>query len=368
MTRRHWLLSLPGGVRAFSQRKPSIQTGVVARADGAAFALNAIPCVTATPGGNLIAVWCARAADPKSKLRVVGVRSSDGGLTWTPPFALIDNAGKSDADPSIVIDGKRIVVLCSTLTVPGKILATETWVTASDDEGKSWTQPIQASQPHKYTDGKVHVGHKLKDGRLAVGYSWDVFCEKGLSPATEGEMELRAGLMFSSDGGRHWVAGGDMSAHPAKLTPHAVNGVDEPATVILENGEVYALLRTATDHLWESRSRDAGASWSAPVPSPLVGHNAPAALWRLRDSGDVVVAWNESPLNRWPLVAAISRDGCRTWSRSKVIVDTGGQQVSYPSVTQDRDGAIVAVWQQDLPGRKGREIRMARFDREWLLE
>ena len=69
------------------------------------------------------------------------------------------------------------------------------------------------------------MGHKLKDGRLAVGYSWDIFCEQGLSPATEGEMEVRAGLMFSSDGGRHWVAGGDISARPAKLTPHAVNGI-----------------------------------------------------------------------------------------------------------------------------------------------
>src|SRR5215831_13132925 len=200
MTRRRWLLWLPGSACAFSQRKPSIHTGVVARADGAAFMLNAIPCVTATPDGNLIAVWCARAADPKSKLRVVGALSSDGGLIWTPLFPLIDNPGKSDADPNIIVDGRRIVVLSSTLPVPGKILVTETWLTVSEDDGKSWTRPIQVTQPHKYTNGKVHVGHKLKDGRLAVGYSWDIFCEQGLSPATEGEMELRAGLMFSSDG------------------------------------------------------------------------------------------------------------------------------------------------------------------------
>jgi len=339
MTRRGCFLLLAGGARAFSQRKPAIETAVV-----------------------------ARAADPKSKLRIVGALSSDGGRSWTAPFALIDNPGKSDADPNIVVDGGRIVVLCSTLPTPGKILLTETWMTASEDDGKSWSPPVLTTQPHKYTNGKVHVGHKLKDGRLAVGYSWDIFCEQGLSPATQGELELRAGLMLSSDGGRHWVAGGDISARPPKLTPHAVNGVDEPATVILEDGEVYALLRTGTDHLWESRSRNAGASWSAPVPSRLVGHNAPAALWRLRGSGDVVVAWNQSPKDRWPLVAAISQDGCRTWSKPRIIVDTGGRQASYPSVTQDREGAIVVVWQQDLPDRKGREIRMARFDRAWLLE
>jgi hypothetical protein len=313
-------------------------------------------------------VWCARAADPKSKLRVAGALSSDGGLVWTPPFPLIDNPGKSDADPNIVVDGRRIVVLSSTVPVPGKILVTETWMTASEDDGKSWTPPVQVSLPHKYTDGKVHVGYKLKDGRLAVGYSWDIFCEQGLSPATEGEMDLRAGLMFSSDDGRHWVAGGDISAHPGKLTPHAVNGVDEPATVILDTGEIYALLRTGSDHLWESRSQNAGASWSAPVPSALVAHNTPAALWRLRGSGEVVVVWNESPRRRWPLVAAISRDGCRTWSQPRIIVTTAEQQVSYPSVTQNREGTIVVLWQQDLPERRGREIRMARFDRAWLVD
>src|SRR5437868_4095944 len=310
MTRRRWLLAVSGSARGFSQSKPAIETGLVAGADGATFALNAIPCVTATPSGKLIAVWCARAADPKSKLRIVGALSSDGGRRWSAPLDLIDNPGKSDADPNIVVDDQRIVLLCSTLPTPGKILVTETWMTASEDDGKSWSRPVQATQPHKYTNGKVHVGHKLKDGRLGVGYSWDIFCEQGLSPATEGEMELRAGLMFSSDGGRHWVAGGDISARPAKLTPHAVNGVDEPATVILENGEVYSLLRTGTDHLWESRSQNSGARRSAPVPSPLVGHNAPAALWRLRGSGEVVVAWNQSPRDRWPLVAAISQDGC----------------------------------------------------------
>ena len=118
MTRRSWLLSVSGGARGFSQSKPAIETGLVAGADGATFALNAIPCVTATPGGKLIAVWCARAADPKSKLRIVGALSSDGGRSWTAPFALIDNPGKSDADPNIVVDGGRIVVLCSTCRRP----------------------------------------------------------------------------------------------------------------------------------------------------------------------------------------------------------------------------------------------------------
>ncbi len=315
-----------------------------------------------------MAVWTAHRAGPNPKLRVVGALSTDGGKTWTAPRVLIDNPGKTDADPTLIMDGKRILVLSTTLPVPGKILNSEFWLTASDDEGRTWSKPVLAAHDHVYAEGKVHVGHKLRDGRLAVGYSWDLFCEKGLSPATEGEMDTVAGLLFSTDGGLHWTAGGDIYARPAKITPHAVNGMDEPATVVLENGDIFALLRNGTDHLYQSRSSDSGKTWSTPVPSPLQGHNAPAALWRLNGSNDVVVLWDNSPRNRYPLTAALSTNGCRTWSKPRPVAETGGEQVSYPSVTQDRSGNIVAVWQQDLPGRKGREIRIARMNRAWLSE
>jgi hypothetical protein len=64
----------------------------------------------------------------------------------------------------------------------------------------------------------------------------------------------------------------------------------------------------------------------APSPSPLAGHNSPSALWRLRDSGDVLVVWNNSPLNRWPLDVALSMDGCKTWSRPRTLANTPGFQ------------------------------------------
>src|SRR6266498_1363001 len=99
-----WLiaLTLPLGLVA----QP--ETGVVARSDGAEYAFNAIPCVTVTAGSHLIAAWTAHRAGPQPKLRIVGALSSDGGRTWSGPFPLIDNPGKTDADPSLVIDGKRI--------------------------------------------------------------------------------------------------------------------------------------------------------------------------------------------------------------------------------------------------------------------
>ena len=347
--------------------KPFFETGVVAPSGAAGSAYHGLPNLTVTASGKLVAAWSAWDAGPKSKLRIVAVHSTDGGRSWSTPVAVIDNPGKTDADASLIVDGRRILLLSTTVPELGHIRRTETWMAWSEDDGATWSPPTLVRQPRKYTVGKVHVGHKLADGRLAFGYSWDIFCEQDQEPRSEGEMDLKSGVMFSSDGGRIWTAGGDIYARPPKITPYSTEGLDEPATVILESGEMFALLRSGTTRLWEARSQDLGASWSEPLPSALAGHNAPASLWRLRGTNDVVVVWDNSPRNRWPLAAALSRDGCHSWSRPRILAEAQIVGASYPAVTQNADGLIVAVWQQAVSDHKGREIRMARFNLAWLL-
>jgi len=90
-------------------------------------------------------------------------------------------------------------------------------------------------------------------------------------------------------------------------------------------------------------------------------------LWRIDHSSDLLVAWDNSTTERTPLTTALSTDQGRSWSSPKVLVDTQGpEQASYPSAVQASDGTMIVVWQQQLP-QSGREIRVARFNREWLL-
>ena len=133
-------------------------------------------------------------------------------------------------------------------------------------------------------------------------------------------------------------------------------------------GPVLALLRTPDVWMYESRSRDGGRTWMQPRPSKLQGHNAPAALWRLGNSRDVLAVWDNSSSHRWPLAAAISTDDCRSWSKPKTLTNPVGTQASYPSATQASDGTLIAVWQQDRPDKKGRDLWIARFSRAWVME
>ena len=342
--------------------RPEILTAIPS--DGNEFKQNSYPVVAALPDGRLFLVWAA-VGGPSGKMRIAGAFSQDGGRHWDKAETIIDTPALADCDPAIILTPDEIQVY-STTRPGGDIVYTESWKSSRKYNGNAWSQPVKMPAHHKYEVGKNHIGLTLADGTLVMPYSWDVFLEEGKPIGSEGSMKLKSGVLRSRDGGSSWTPGGDMFIEvPQKVSLRATGGVCEPAMVSLPNGEIFALLRTSDSRHYESRSRDGGLTWDTPAPSPLAGHNSPSALWRLRDSGDVLVVWDNSPLNRWPLAAALSKDGCKTWSQPRILANMPGFQSAYPSATQAADGTLIAVWFQILPN-KARELRIARFNREWL--
>lgn len=329
--------------------------------------INAYPVIARTESGKLIAAWSV--SGPKnSDGRIAVSTSEDGAKTWSEPITAIDTPGQFDGDPSLIIDGKRILVIPSTVVPPNKITKSEVWMTVSEDDGQSWSKPVEIKTGFKYFVGKRHIGLKLKDGTLVMPASYDIWAERGTPAKTEGEMDLKAGVLLSKDGGATWSPHIDLHLFVPKVTPFSTGGVVEPAIVELANGELYMLLRTGTEYLYESRSSDGGKTWSEPVQSKLQGHNTPASLWRLDGvPNEIIAIWNNSPRNRYPLSVAISADGAKTWSQPRDVARSDKLQISYPGITQDTDGNFVAVWQEQLADGAGRAIRSARFNRAWVL-
>jgi hypothetical protein len=325
---------------------------------------HALPCIGRLSDGRLLVVW-SRYAPNSSDFAVIGADSSDGGRTWERPRVFLDHPGLLDADANIVVIGPRVLVTCTTVDFSHGIRTSATWCVRSEDDGKSWSAPYEIPMGHKYTCGKCQRGIQLKSGTVLMGYSWDVICEQGTAHQSEGEMDLRAGVLRSTDAGLTWSAGGDTHATYDKLADGAVRGTDEPAIVQCADDSVYMLMRTGSAFLYEARSTDEGVSWRDIRPSPLRGTNAPASLtpFRDRERPGVLVVWDNAP-ERFPLCVAVSWDDCKTWSEPRDIgfPYTGGQ-ASYPSCVQTDDGFLAVVWQQDIPG--GRDIRLARFSAAW---
>ncbi len=324
------------------------------------------PCMVVLDDARLLLTWSRAAAEPSDDAVVYAI-SEDHGRTWSEAAPLIAKEGFIEADPNIVVSGSRIFILCTSVNFEKGIRTSTTWCVRSEDNARTWSEPYTVPMNHQYTCGKTHRGLRLADGTLIMGYAWDVLCESGAAHDAESQMDLRAGVMRSTDNGDTWVNGGDTHAEYTKAT-EGVSGTDEPALVALEDGTLYMLMRTGADHLYEARSADGGLTWTGIGPSPLFGSNAPAALCSFTDGNrDGILAVWDNALQRFPLCASASFDGARTWSAPKDIAFpyTGGQ-ASYPSCVQAADGTLVAVWQQDVEG--GRDIRCARFNPAWLLQ
>lgn len=343
-----------------------LETGVVVKSDGQSFNSTTIPQVGMLGDGRLLAVFGAMGKG-QTNGRIYGAFSSDGAKTWSAPKLLIDDPKMDDGDPNMLIDGNKVWVYGTRTRIPNDIKKAWTTVVKSTDNGATWSEVKEVFIPRQYTPGKQHNGIRLNDGSYAMGISWDLWAEKGMAARTEGEMYLASGLLLSTDGD-NWTLHGNIYAQAAdKIRPSFTNGLCEPSIVQFPDGEILMILRSGGSHHYESRSKDGGLTWSKPKPSSLTGSNTPSALWADRKNPDDVVAvWNINPLNRWPLVAALSRDHGKTWSNPRIISNPG-MQASYPGLTQLADGTFVAVWQQSLPDR-GRDIRYAKFTREWLLE
>lgn len=338
------------------------QARIADESDGSA---NRWPNMAALEDGRIMVVW-SHQPPGDAKDAIVASFSRDCGCTWTPPKTILATAGFVDADPSIVVSGTRVFVSCTAVKDDGINTSTQ-WFIRSEDNGETWSEPYVVPFNHRYTCGKTHRGLRLASGTLMLGYAWEINLENGGTLASEGQMDLRAGVMRSTDNGDTWSNGGDTHATFDKVSDHAVFGTDEPAIVELEDGSLYMLMRTGGAHLYEARSDDEGMTWRDVKPSPLVGSNAPAALAPFTFGGlkGIFAIWNNST-RRVPLSAAASVDGGKTWTPPKDIgyPYTRGQ-ASYPSCVQAPDGALLAVWQQDL--ERGRAVRMARFSVPWLL-
>lgn len=345
--------------------RPYFSTGVVAPSEPHGFVLNAYPVLDRLPSGRLVCIFAVETAAKPVKMNIAASVSNDGGQTWSRPAIVFDHPHAEDADPSLLVDGNRLLAFSTTVPEPVRIDHTLIYMRASRD-GVHWGPEVLLKTPHRYIAGKIHQGHRLADGTLVIGYAWDTLAEIGQPPATEGAMNIKSGVLRSIDDGKTWTAGGDLYAVIPKTSHNAIAGLDEPATVVLADGRILALLRNGGTQLYQAWSRDGGLTWSAPRPSSLTAHNSPPALWRLDGSPDIAVAWDDSPTGRTPLTVALSRDGGSRWSPPRVIVASQGPEVSYPSVAQAKDGTLLVVWQQQL-AHGGREIRIARMNRAWLL-
>jgi hypothetical protein len=310
--------------------------------------------------------------------------SADNGRTWGPAFRIMQKPRPdydAIADATVIVSGKRVIVVATGVPRPGKPLVDtyELLQTHSDDFGKTWSSPRVIDINHRLIAASGRAPAILSDGTILLPVWWEITSEKlGVEHIhDEGDMVCVSGVLISHDGGERWASSQDVLG-PKREGSEWPWTADEPAIVAINDRDIFMVMRTlANGRALESWSHDGGMTWSAAEPGRCHAYNTPTGLCRLKN-GWVVRLWDNSKW-RHPLVAAISKDGCKTWSPPRTIMEwpegvkSGpvNPQASYPNVVEAADGSLVATWCVfDAPLEQPDTIWhlvCGRFSADWVL-
>jgi len=278
-------------------------------------------------------------------------RSSDGGKTWEGPEERLVDPETRGGVRSIVrlSSGKLGVILLRVGGLPDIGRDAEhfrqmwLWFSTSDDEGKTWTKPVQMNR--FFTFGVPHVATLIQtsEGRLILPVrTWFAASSKvrdnaGAYGMVQGERRKVGGhttypenvvtfCYLSDDEGQSWRKSDGYIFGWNEGKGLGCFPCDEPVVIELKDGRIMMMCRATIGQLYRVYSEDGGESWSVPEPSGLASAFAPCTVRRIPSTGDLVIIWNqasreeiESGYERNRLSVAISKDEGKTWTHAKTL-------------------------------------------------
>lgn len=312
-----------------------------------------IPALVVSTRGTVLAFCEARrrTGSDDDEIDIVLKRSFDEGKTWGDRQIAVSDGDRTCGNPCPVVDlqtGSIVLPFCKeNQTV---------FVTRSDDDGDTWTEPTEITDSVKdpaWTYLGTGPGHgiQLENGRLIVP-SW---CDESPGPATWrpavwGRIQSSV-VFYSDDHGKTWQ-------RSQKMTTDAS---DECEAVELADGSVYGTLRSRQDRYRRAFawSRDSGHSWTdVDYDDTLPEPSCQGSIIRYDDSR-ILLAHPSATDERAQITIRLSEDECRTWSRSRLLYP-GSSAYSDLAVTED--GHILCLFEADRYER----LALTRFGIDWL--
>jgi len=229
---------------------------------------------------------------------------------------------------------------------------------------------------------------RLGTGRIVVPVAFHRLNREPQNPLDFSAIDHRGIAVYylSDDDGQTWRQSADWYGLPLS----SGSGLQEPGVVELKDGRVWSWCRTDQGQQWSLWSSDGGDHWTPPVPTRIMSPCSPASVKRIPSTGDLLMVWNDHersrnnkdlphplpPLDpqpasagRTPLVAAISQDEGRTWSRRRCLETSPAHGFCYTAIHFVEDHVLLAYCAggQDV-GNVLRRLRMRQVPLAWLYQ
>ena len=289
---------------------PTAQTAFVFDPADAPFASCHASTICETGAGLLCAWFGGSAEGAADTLIYLSLRNDDG---WSPPKVVAERRDEGHAMWNPVLWSSPegdVLLFYKTGPAPAR------WtghMLHLDQRGTPTAPPL--AMPQGFLGPTRNKPLLLSDGRL-------------LCPSSTEDRGWTVHFEWTGDRGMTW----EKSA-PVASGYHII----QPALLQHGDGRLQALCRSRDGVIAATWSEDSGRSWSAAQATGLPGNNSGIDAITLRDGRHALV-YNPTELCRSPLHLAISDDGLR-W-RDVVRLDGGWREYSYPSIIQDKDGAL----------------------------
>lgn len=287
--------------------------------------------------------------------------SRDGGFTWTNEDRILvtpDDAMNVMSVSLLRLQSGRILFMYLRKVQVGDGISCVPWIGISDDEMRTFSQPVQAIRSNGYHCVNNDRIVQLSSGRLVIPVSQHRLDSKGFR---------NPGLifyLFSDDEGQSWQ---ESKSSYYRCFPDG-HGLQEPGLIELKDGRLWSWSRTGwpglhsrCGHQWQSFSEDQGVNWTEPEPSQFVSPYSPLSMKRVPGTRDLLAVWNnhsgrfptptyETPFwecegwerHRTPLSLAISSDEGITWRHHTLLEDAPDHGFCYTAIHFTEDAVLLA--------------------------